>query len=153
MNPYWLNTVKSKTDLPKATDLPEMPGEAYACVVKDEERIYLYSKKVGKWEPIPEEHQPQKGGQPQIRLQCDPSMEAGSYANLALTHFTDTDIQIDFIYLIPREPRAKVIARIIQSPLHAKRLLKALAGSVANYESQFGEISMGDSTPPAMTIN
>ena len=38
-------------------------------------------------------------------------------------------------------PKAKVKSRIILTPQHAKRLLKALKENIVKYESSFGEIN------------
>ena len=45
---------------------------------------------------------------------------------------------------MPGMPKAKVRSRVIMTPQHAKRLLKALAGNVKRYEDKHGAI------PPAV---
>jgi hypothetical protein len=47
---------------------------------------------------------------------------------------------------MPNVPKAKVKARIILTPQHAKRLLKALNENVSKYEHQYGTIQ--DPEPP-----
>ncbi len=37
-------------------------------------------------------------------------------------------------------PKAKVKSRVVLTPQHAKRLIRALVDNVKKYESQFGEI-------------
>ena len=41
---------------------------------------------------------------------------------------------------MPGVPKAKVKSRIIMTPQHAKRLLRALADNIAKYEASHGEI-------------
>ena len=45
-------------------------------------------------------------------------------------------------------PKAKVKSRIILTPGHAKRMLKALSDNVKKYEAQHGKISEGSQNPP-----
>lgn len=49
---------------------------------------------------------------------------------------------------MPNVPKAKVKSRIILTPQHAKRLMKALGENVHKYEQQFGSIQ--DNEPPQM---
>jgi hypothetical protein len=48
---------------------------------------------------------------------------------------------VDFIFVQPQAPRAKVRSRVILSPQHAKRLVAALDENVGRYEQNFGEIA------------
>jgi len=43
---------------------------------------------------------------------------------------------------VPGVPKAKVHARIITTPQHAKMLMKALKDNVDKFEARFGEIKM-----------
>ncbi|MEG2666520.1 MAG: DUF3467 domain-containing protein, partial [Bacteroidales bacterium] len=43
--------------------------------------------------------------------------------------------------VMPGVPKAQVKSRIILTPQHAKRLLRALSDNVRKYEEKFGEIS------------
>jgi len=58
-----------------------------------------------------------------------------------ITH-SASEIIIDFARVLPKTPQAKVYARIINTPLHAKLLLRALSENLEKYEAQFGEIKM-----------
>jgi hypothetical protein len=80
--------------------------------------------------------------QVQIRIELDDAMGQGAYANLAFIRHTDTEFTMDFIYVQPQEPKAKVRARIISSPGHAKRFLLALEENIKNYEEKFGAIKV-----------
>src|SRR6185295_12865654 len=47
----------------------------------------------------------------------------GVYVNMALVNHTDSEFTLDFIYVQPQQPKARVKARIITSPRHMKRLV------------------------------
>ena len=80
--------------------------------------------------------------QPQQRLNIElGEKEAeGIYANLAMIIHSPTEIIIDFARVMPRMPKAKVQARIIMTPMHAKLLHKTLSDNLSKFEKQFGEI-------------
>jgi hypothetical protein len=49
---------------------------------------------------------------------------------------------------LPGLPKARVHARVIMTPQHAKSLLGALEQNLKNYEAQFGAIKLpGDQNP------
>jgi hypothetical protein len=57
---------------------------------------------------------------------------------MLVTH-TKEEFIVDFMTVVP--PSGVVTARVIMSPGHAKRIIRALQESVAQYESKFGEIT------------
>jgi len=83
-------------------------------------------------------------GQPQQQINVElPEKEAeGIYANLAMIMHSPTEIIIDFARVMPRLPKAKVLSRIIMTPMHAKLLMKALTDNIKKFEDQFGEIKI-----------
>ena len=87
----------------------------------------------------PEKDNKPKGGAP-VQLQIDDATAQGSYANLVLINHSETEFVLDFAFVQPGAPGAKVRARILSSPLHTKRLLAALQKNLERYESRFGEI-------------
>ena len=48
--------------------------------------------------------------------------------------------------MMPGLPKAKVKSRVILTPQHAKRLMRALTDNISKYEDQFGDISDVDPT-------
>ena len=78
--------------------------------------------------------------QNQIQIEIDETTAQGSYANLALISHSETEFILDFIFLQPQVPKAKVRSRIITSPSHAKKLLLALEDNIKKYETRFGKI-------------
>ena len=83
---------------------------------------------------------PPPGPGTQIQLQLDDTVSQGVYSNIVLVNHTETEFVLDFAYLQPAAPVARVRARVISSPRHTKRLLAALQQNVARYEERFGEI-------------
>ena len=79
--------------------------------------------------------------QMQLNIKVPPDLEA-TYANFALITHTASEIIIDFARVLPNTPKAKVYARIINTPMHAKLLLRALGENLEKYEAQFGEIKL-----------
>jgi hypothetical protein len=78
-----------------------------------------------------------------VNLEVPPDLEA-IYSNFALITHSASEIIIDFARVLPNTPTARVYARIINTPLHAKLLLRALQENLDKYESQFGEIKLPD---------
>jgi hypothetical protein len=66
----------------------------------------------------------------------------GLYSNLVLIAHSASEVILDFARALPGLPKAKVYARVILTPQHAKSLLMALETNLKNYESQFGPIKV-----------
>lgn len=79
--------------------------------------------------------------QVQVNVEVPPDLDA-IYANFALITHSASEIIIDFARVLPNTPKAKVYARIITTPLHAKLLLRALTDNLEKHEAQFGEIKL-----------
>ncbi|HAH05913.1 MAG TPA: DUF3467 domain-containing protein [Elusimicrobia bacterium] len=84
----------------------------------------------------------------QLQVDADDATAQGVYANLAGVMHTETEFVLDFLFLQPNQPKAKLRSRIISSPLHTKRMLAALADNVRMYEERFGLISDRPAGPP-----
>ena len=87
---------------------------------------------------------------PPIQLQLDDDVAQGAYTNLVLINHTENEFILDFAFFAPGAPRAKVRARIVSSPRHTKRLLRALQKNVERFEERFGEIDAGEDDEPIM---
>jgi hypothetical protein len=87
-------------------------------------------------------------GIPQIQIDIDDATAQGAYSNLVLLNHNDNEFVLDFAYVQPTTPRARVRARILFSPRHAKRLLRALEANIRRYEERFGRIEDIDPPPP-----
>lgn len=77
--------------------------------------------------------------QPQINIELPADLEA-IYSNFAIISHSPSEIVIDFARLLPGVPKAKVLTRIILTPLNAKLLLRALQENLSKYEEKFGEV-------------
>ncbi len=83
----------------------------------------------------------------QIQIQLDDETAQGIYANLVLVNHTETEFTLDFMYLQPQQPKAKVRSRIISSPKHTKRILNALKENMRRYEERFGPVDISGPNP------
>lgn len=75
-----------------------------------------------------------------LEIQLDEELAQGAYVNLAVVNHNESEFVVDFIFIQPQAPRAKVRSRVILSPQHAKRFIAALQENVGRYEKSFGEI-------------
>ena len=89
--------------------------------------------------------------QNQINIELDESIADGIYSNLAIINHSVSEFVVDFVNIMPGRPKSKVKSRIILTPQHAKRLLKALSDNVQRFESAHGEIK--DYEQPPMPMN
>lgn len=62
----------------------------------------------------------------------------GVYANQMMVSHTREEFVIDFINLFP--PEGVVNARVVVSPGHLKRMIRALSDNLGRYETAFGAI-------------
>lgn len=74
----------------------------------------------------------------QLDAKMPESIESGVYANSTLVSHTKEEFLMDFLMTSPSG--GVVTARIIISPGHMKRMLKALHDNLKEYEKGFGKI-------------
>jgi len=89
--------------------------------------------------------------QGQINIELDETVADGIYSNLAIINHSASEFVLDYVTLMPGVPKAKVKSRIILTPQHAKRLLKALGENIHRFELAHGEIK--DSDQPQIPLN
>lgn len=82
-----------------------------------------------------------------INIEIDADVAEGQYSNLAIINHSVSEFVVDFVNIMPGNPKSKVKSRIILTPQHAKRLAKALADNVKKFESVNGEIKENDQPP------
>ena len=75
-----------------------------------------------------------------LNIELSEEIAEGSYSNLAIINHSPSEFVLDFIQMMPGVPKAKVKSRIILTPQHAKRLMKALNENISKYEDQHGQI-------------
>jgi len=90
-------------------------------------------------------------GEGKINIELDDKTAEGIYSNLAIINHSVSEFVVDFISVMPGQPKAKVKSRIILTPQHAKRFLKALADNVHRFEKTHGEIK--DFDQPSIPLN
>ena len=75
-----------------------------------------------------------------LNIELTEEVAAGIFSNLAIINHSPSEFVIDFIQMMPGIQKAKVRSRVILTPQHAKRLMKALMDNVTKFEHQHGEI-------------
>lgn len=93
----------------------------------------------------------QKPNENQINIELPEDIAEVNVMNLAIISHSPQEFVVDFIRILPNVPKAKVKSRILLTPEHAKRFMKALAENVKKYEQQFGIIN--DKEQPMMPMN
>jgi len=83
----------------------------------------------------------------QLNVELPEEMAEGVYANLAMIAHSNSEFVLDFIRMMPGVPKARVKARVILTPEHAKRLLMALKDNLQKYEETFGPIREQEEFP------
>ena len=90
----------------------------------------------------------------QVNIELPEEIAEGIYSNLAIISHSRSEFVVDFIRLMPNVPKAKVKSRVILTPEHAKRFMKALVDNVKKFEKQFGNIDEQENPQlPPMNFN
>ena len=87
--------------------------------------------------------------QQQINIELGEKEAEGVYSNLAIITHSTAEFVIDFTCVLPGVPKAKVHARVIMTPQHAKLLLNALQDNIQKFEKKFGEVKLYGEMPGA----
>jgi hypothetical protein len=88
----------------------------------------------------------------QISIQIDPHTGTGVYSNLMMISHRKEEFILDFLFVQPqRAPQGPAVAnlraRVVTSPEHTKRILRALQENVRRYEEAFGPIEEATDLP------
>jgi hypothetical protein len=75
----------------------------------------------------------------------------GVYANQMVVSHTREEFLIDFLNVFP--PEGVVNARVIVSPGHLKRMIRALTDNLGRYEAKFGPILEASAPDPETPTN
>ncbi|MCA6472372.1 MAG: DUF3467 domain-containing protein [Chitinophagaceae bacterium] len=76
----------------------------------------------------------------QFNIEITEEVAEGSYVNLAIITHSDAEFVIDFVNIMPGTPKSKVKSRVIFTPMHAKRFMKALQENIGRFEATNGTI-------------
>jgi len=76
----------------------------------------------------------------QLNIEISEEVADGIYSNLAIITHSNSEFVVDFVRVMPGVPKAKVKARVLLTPQHAKRLMRALADNIQKFEQVHGPI-------------
>ncbi len=79
----------------------------------------------------------------QLNIELTEDIAEGIYSNLAIITHSNAEFVIDFVRVMPGVPKAKVKSRVLLTPQHAKRLMRALQDNISKFESVHGQITEG----------
>ena len=79
-----------------------------------------------------------------VRVKMPEEVAKGSYANTMAVFHTREEFVLDFLNIIP--PTGVATARIITSPGHIKRIIRALEENLKRYEDRHGSVQ--EAPPP-----
>lgn len=82
----------------------------------------------------------QAPGNNQLNIEISEEVSEGVYANLAIITHSHAEFVVDFVNVMPGTPKSKVKSRIILTPFHAKRFMKAMIDNVKKFEAVNGTI-------------
>jgi Protein of unknown function (DUF3467) len=80
-------------------------------------------------------------GQRQIQVEM-PSNLSAIYSNAVIISQMHSEIVMDFVQIMPNDPRAQVQSRIVMTPTNAKLFLQALGTNLTRFEALNGEIKL-----------
>ena len=80
-------------------------------------------------------------------------MADGVYSNLAIITHSNSEFVLDFVRVMPGVPKAKVRSRILLTPQHAKRLMRALNDNITKFEALHGNIKEAELPEGALPMN
>jgi len=83
---------------------------------------------------------PQKDALPEF--DADEITMQGIYANASVITHTELNFLLDFIFIDPSRPAAKMVSRINLPANQAKLLASILKKALSDYEKQFGQIKI-----------
>jgi len=84
----------------------------------------------------------------QLMVQPDPTGSSEVYSNLMMVNHRKGEFVLDWLFVQPQagpggQPVAALRARVVTSPEHLKRVVRALTDNLARYEGKFGVIEEG----------
>ena len=80
----------------------------------------------------------------QLNIELSEEVSEGIYSNLAIITHSNTEFVVDFIRVMPGVPKARVKSRIVLTPEHAKRFMRAMEENIEKFEAINGRIKISD---------
>jgi len=78
----------------------------------------------------------------QIQIKAEAEELKGRYSNLMQITHTQEEFMLDFFLVVP--PQGTLTSRVILSPGHFKRAIKALQENLEKHEAKFGKVKEAD---------
>ena len=75
----------------------------------------------------------------QLNIELTEEVAEGVYSNLAIITHSNAEFVLDFVQVMPGTPKAKVKTRVLLTPQHAKRFMKAMVDNIQKFESRCGK--------------
>ncbi|MFN8627484.1 MAG: DUF3467 domain-containing protein [Candidatus Binatia bacterium] len=93
--------------------------------------------------------------QQQLSIQIDAEHAIGVYSNLMMISHRKEEFILDFLFVQPQRTAqgqavANLRSRVITTPEHMKRILKAIEENISRYEQTFGQIQAATDMPKVM---
>lgn len=82
----------------------------------------------------------------QVQIKAADEKLKGEYSNMMQILHTKEEFVLDFLNVFP--PTGTLNSRIIVSPGHFKRMVRAMQDNLKKYESQFGKLEESESPKP-----
>ncbi len=82
-----------------------------------------------------------------LNIKIGDEEQKGRYSNLLRIAHSREEFILDFINLVP--PQGVVTARVVTSPGHLKRIVRALQENLDRYEAAYGTIQEATDPAPA----
>ena len=76
----------------------------------------------------------------QLNIEITEEMSEGTYINLAIITHSQAEFVFDYVNVMPGAPKSKVKSRLIMTPFHAKRFMRAMVENVQKFEAVNGTI-------------
>jgi len=89
----------------------------------------------------------------QLNIEISEEVADGVYSNLAIITHSNSEFVLDFVRVMPGVPKAKVRSRILLTPQHAKRLMRALGDNITKFEALHGNIKEAELPEGALPMN
>ena len=86
----------------------------------------------------------------EIRVNFPKDLAGGAYSNNMVVSHTKEEFIMDFLMVAP--PSGTLTARMIVSPGHIKRIVKALQDNISRYEQKFGSIQPAEEPMEKITL-
>lgn len=96
--------------------------------------------------------QNQDPNQQQLNIEINEDVAGGIYSNLAIINHSASEFVVDFVQVMPGVPKARVKSRIVLTPQHAKRFVRALNENIKKFEQMHGTVADNEQTPFPMNF-